>query len=183
LRDASIDDWRKVLDVNLKGVIYGSLLGYQQMARQGLGHIVNPASIEGLIPFPTTMSYVASKFAVMGLSQGMWVEGTDLGVKVSAVCPGLVRTAIFDSSPMINLDREEWMKAISVWERFAVTSEKCARKILEGVARNKPIIAITPIARVMWWLARLSPTFLMNFARKDFGKWRDKARIAKQAGS
>ena len=179
LRDVSIDDWRKVLDVNLNGVIYGSLLAYQQVARQGFGHIVNLASIEGLIPFPTTMSYVASKFAVMGLTQGMWVEGTDLGVKVSVACPGFVRTAIFDSSPMVNMEREEWMKAVSLWERFAVTPEECARKILKGVARNKPIITVTPIARVMWWLARISPTFLMNFARKDFGKWRDKARVVK----
>jgi NAD(P)-dependent dehydrogenase (short-subunit alcohol dehydrogenase family) len=178
LRDVTVDDWRKVLDVNLNGVIYGSLLAYQQMAKQGSGHIVNLASIEGLIPFPTTVSYVVGKFAVMGLSQGMWVEGTDLGVKVSAVCPGFVSTPIFDVSPMVNMKREEWMKAISVWERFAVTPEVCARKILKGVERNKPIITVTALARVMWWLARISPTFLMNFARKDYAKWRDKARVA-----
>ena len=55
LRDVTIDDWRKVLDVNLNGVLYGSLLAYQQMVKQGFGHIVNLASIEGLIPFPTTV--------------------------------------------------------------------------------------------------------------------------------
>ncbi|MGO8879635.1 MAG: SDR family NAD(P)-dependent oxidoreductase [Desulfomonilaceae bacterium] len=178
LRDVTIDDCRKVLDVNLNGVLYGSLLAYQQMAKQGFGHIVNLASIEGLIPFPTTVSYVMSKFAVMGLSQGMWVEGADLGVKVSAVCPGFVRTSIFDVSPVINMKREDWMKeGVSIWERFSVSSGECARKILKGVERNKPIITVSPIARVMWWLARVSPTFLMNFARKDFAKWRKKVRL------
>ncbi|MFZ0930471.1 MAG: SDR family oxidoreductase [Syntrophobacteraceae bacterium] len=177
LRDITVDDCRKVLDVDLNGVLYGSLLAYQQMAKQGFGHIVNLASVEGLIPFPTTLSYVAAKFAVMGLSQGMWVEGTDLGVKVSAVCPGFVRTPIFDVSPLVNMKREEWMKANSVWERLGVTPEECARKILRGVARNKSIITVTALARVTWWLARISPTFLMNFARKDFAKWRDKARL------
>ena len=177
MRDVTVDDWRKVLDVNLNGVLYGSLLAYRQMAKQGFGHIVNLASVEGLIPFPTTVSYVASKFAVMGLSQGMWVEGTDLGVKVSAVCPGFVRTPIFDVSPVVNMSREEWLKANSVWERFAVIPEECARRILKGVARNKPIIPVTALARVMWWLARISPTFLMKFARKDFAKWRHKVRL------
>ena len=67
-------------------------------------------------------------------------------------------------------------KALSRWERFAVSPESCARVILQGVKRNKPIITVTFMEKVMWWLARISPTFMMNFARKDFAKWRDKAR-------
>jgi len=177
LRDVTIDHWRKVLDVNLNGVVYGSLLAYQQMAKQGFGHIVNLSSIEGLLPFPTTASYVTSKFAVMGLSQSMWVEGADLGVKVSVACPGFVRTAIFDVSPMINMSREEWLKANSVWERFAVTPEKCAEIILKGVAKNKPIIMVTGLSHVMWRLSRLNPSFLLKTIRKNFGKWRRKARL------
>jgi len=178
LRDLTIEHWRPVLDVNLNGVVYGSLLGYRQMVKQGFGHIVNLSSIEGLIPFPTTASYVTSKFAVMGLSQSLYVEGADLGVKVSVVCPGFVRTAIFDVSPMINMSREEWLKANARWERFAVTPEKCAEIILKGVAKNKPIIMVTGLAQVMWRLARLNPSFLLNFIRKDFAKWRNKVRLS-----
>jgi hypothetical protein len=44
------------------------------------------------------------------------------------------------------------------------------------VEKNKPIITVTLMAKIMWWLTRISPTFIMNFARKDFNKWRDKAR-------
>ena len=178
LRDLTIEHWRPVLDVNLNGVLYGSLLAYRQMVKQGFGHIVNLSSIEGLIPFPTTASYVTSKFAVMGLSQSLYVEGADLGVKVSVVCPGFVRTAIFDVSPMINMSREEWLKANARWERFAVTPEKCAEIILKGVAKNKPIIMVTGLAQVMWRLARLNPSFLLNFIRKDFAKWRNKVRLS-----
>jgi short-subunit dehydrogenase len=177
VRDTTIDHWREVLDVNLNGVVYGSLLAYQQMVEQGSGHIVNLASVEGLMPFPTTVSYVTSKFGVMGLSEGMWVEGRDLGVKVSVVCPGFVSTAIFDVSPTVRLERHKWRESISLWERFAISPEGCARVILKGVEKNKPIITVTVMAKVMWWLTRISPTFIMNFARKDFNKWRDKARL------
>jgi NAD(P)-dependent dehydrogenase (short-subunit alcohol dehydrogenase family) len=178
LRDLTIEHWRPVLDVNLNGVLYGSLLAYRQMVKQGFGHIVNLSSIEGLIPFPTTASYVTSKFAVMGLSQSLYVEGADLGVKVSVVCPGFVRTAIFDVSPMINMSREEWLKANARWERFAVTPEKCAEIILKGVAKDKTIIMVTGLAQVMWRLARLHPSFLLKFIRKDFAKWRQKVRLS-----
>ena len=177
VRDSTIDHWRKVLDVNLNGVVYGSLLAYQQMVEQGSGHIVNLASVEGLMPFPTTVSYVTSKFGVMGLSEGMWVEGKDLGVKVSVVCPGFVSTPIFDVSDTVGVDRRKWREeGLSAWERFAISPEGCARVILKGVEKNKPIITVTFMAKVMWWLTRISPTFIMNFARKDFNKWRDKAR-------
>ncbi len=180
LRDQSIEQWRKVLNVNLHGVVHGSLLAYKQMLRQGGGHIVNISSIEGLIPFPATMSYVTSKFGVMGLSQSLWIEGKDLGVAVSAVCPGFIKTPIFETSPMVGYDRQQFLKALSVWERFGITPDKCAQAILDGVARNKAIIPVTFMARIMWWLGRLSPTFLMNLTRKDFKKWRDKVRGASE---
>ena len=176
VRDTTIDHWRKVLDVNLNGVVYGSVLAYQQMVKQGSGHIVNLASVEGLMPFPSTVSYVTSKFGVMGLSEGMWVEGKDLGVKVSVVCPGFVSTPIFDVSDTVGVERDKWKESLTPWERFAISPEGCAQVILKGVEKNKPIITVTFMAKVMWWLTRISPTFVMNFVRKDFNKWRDKAR-------
>ena len=178
VRDTTIDHWRKVLDVNLNGVVYGSLLAYQQMVKQGCGHIVNLASVEGLLPFPTTVSYVTSKFAVMGLSQGLYVEGGDLGVNVSVVCPGFVSTPIFDVSDTVGVERQRWRESISLWERFAISPEGCAKVILKGVEKKKPFITVTFIARVMWWLARISPSFILSFVRKDFSKWRDEARTS-----
>ncbi len=181
VRDQNIDHWRMVLDVNLNGVVHGSLLAYHQMVKQGSGHIVNVSSVEGLIPFPATVAYVTTKFGVMGLSEGLWIEGRDLGVKVSAVCPGFIKTPIFETSPMIGFDRKQFVKALSMWERFAISPEACAKVILKGVVAGKPIITVTPVARVMWWLGRISPVMMMNFARRDFNKWRDKARQPHQA--
>ncbi len=57
VRDCSIDDWRNVLDVNLFGVVNGVTAAYPLMVKQGFGHIINTASLEGLIPFPNSVSY------------------------------------------------------------------------------------------------------------------------------
>jgi NAD(P)-dependent dehydrogenase (short-subunit alcohol dehydrogenase family) len=178
IRDHSIEHWHKVLDVNLNGVIYGAVEAYKLMGRQGFGHIVNMSSMEGMTAFAGTASYVTSKFAVMGLSQSMWVEGTDLGVKVSVVCPGVIRTPIFDNAQYINTDKQEIIKSLEAYWKFSMSSEECARAILKGVAKNKLIIPITSLVRVLWWLVRISPKFVLNLTRMDFKKIRDKARIA-----
>jgi NAD(P)-dependent dehydrogenase (short-subunit alcohol dehydrogenase family) len=175
---SEIEHWRKVLDVNLNGVIYGSLTAYKIMAKQGFGHIVNMSSLEGLIPFPLTSSYVTSKFAVMGLSQSMWVEGRDLGIKVSAVCPGFIKTEIFDVSPFIAMDAVKWREANAKWEKFGITPEKCAKVILKGVAKDKAIIPVTLLAKVFWMLARIAPTFTLKTILNDFRPWREKVRVA-----
>jgi len=176
VRDTEIEDWRKVLSVNLDGVVHGSLLAYKQMVKQGSGHIVNVASVEGLLAFPLTVSYVTSKFGVVGLSQGLWIEGRDLGVDVSVVCPGWINTRIVSSGRFIRMDRERVMEALKLWVRFGISPEECARVTLRGVAKKKPIITVTGLARIMWWIARLSPTLVMNMARRDFGSWRFEAR-------
>ena len=147
------------------------------MVKQGNGHIVNLSSIEGMVPFPTTGSYVASKYAVLGLSQTMWVEGHSLGVKVSAVCPGFIKTPIFDVSQMIKIDRDKIMSQYETFQRLGITPEKCAEIILKGVAKNKPIIPVTGLAHFIWRLARLAPVGYMKFVRKDFEKWRNAVRI------
>jgi NAD(P)-dependent dehydrogenase (short-subunit alcohol dehydrogenase family) len=176
LLDMEIEHWRKVLDVDLNGVFYGSLAAYKLMAKQGFGHIVNLSSVEGLIPFPANSAYVASKYAVLGLSQTMWVEGGGLGVNVTAVCPGYVKTPIFDVTPVINIDRSKVLEQYKVWEKFGVTPEECAGIILKGVAKNKPIILVSKMAHIMWRFARLRPILTMKLIRRDFEKWRNKVR-------
>ena len=177
-RDMELEHWRKVLDVNLDGVFHGSLLAFKQMVKQGFGHIVNLSSVEGMVPFPTTGSYVASKYAVLGLSQTMWVEGHSLGVKVSAVCPGFIKTPIFDVCKMVNIDRDKIMSQYETFQKFGITPEKCADVILKGVAKNKPIIPVTGLAHIMWRMARLAPVTLMKSVRRDFDKWRYTVRTA-----
>ena len=98
--EATLDLWRRIIDVNLWGVIYGIHAALPIMRRQGGGHIVNTASFAGLVPPAYESLYCTTKHAVVGLSESLRFELGDDGIHVSVVCPGPVATAIFgEQSP------------------------------------------------------------------------------------
>ena len=172
-RDLTLDHWRRVIDVNLMGVVHGTHLCYQHMTRQGHGHIVNIASLAGLVPFPTNAPYAATKHAVVGLTLSLRTEGEALGVKVSAVCPGFIASNIFSATPFINVDREALLKAMPF---KPIDTRDAAASILAGVARNDAVIAFPGYARFLWRLYRLWPALINMLGRRQIADLR-KARI------
>lgn len=172
VRDVELGDWQNVLKVNLDGVIHGVVSAYPIMVEQGFGHIVNTASIEGLAPFPSTVSYVASKHAVVGLSTSLRVEGADLGVKVSVVCPGYIKTRIFEDSKFVGMDVRKEIEKVPNW--FGITPDECAKRILRGVERNRAIIPITPMAWTLWTLMRVSPGLVIALMRRQLRRSRER---------
>ena len=90
----ALDDWNDVFDVNLRGVVHGIQAVYPIMIQQHSGHIVNTASMAGLVASPGAASYTASKHAVVALSKALRVEAERHGVQVSVLCPGVIRTPI-----------------------------------------------------------------------------------------
>ncbi len=163
-RDLSAADWRRVIEINLMGVIHGVAAAYPLMVEQGFGHIVNTASVAGLIGCPTATPYAASKYAVVGLSTSLRCEAADLGVKVSVVCPGFVDTAIYESAQVVNADRRKVYGMIPV---KMMAAHKAARAILRGVAKNRAVI-VFPFThgRLPWWLHRLHPALLAPFGNR-----------------
>jgi NAD(P)-dependent dehydrogenase (short-subunit alcohol dehydrogenase family) len=73
------------------------------MARQGFGHIVNTSSVAAFAPAPGNAPYCTAKHALVGLSLSLRLEGVDLGVKVSCVCPGFVRTNVYQNAEVVNM--------------------------------------------------------------------------------
>jgi NAD(P)-dependent dehydrogenase (short-subunit alcohol dehydrogenase family) len=138
-RDLTLGQWRRVLDVDLYGVLYGTLAAYPIMVKQGFGHIVNTSSAAGLLPQPLNAPYSTAKHAVVGLSLSLRLEGADLGVKVSTVCPGYVRTQIFENMVLVNLPPE--LAYRTPGRIKMVEADRAARAILDGVARNQAVIA------------------------------------------
>ena len=163
-RDLELSHWRSVIEVNLMGVVHGAHAAYRQMAKQGNGHIVNIASLAGLVPFPTNAPYAASKHAVVGMSLSLRTEGEELGVKVSAVCPGFIETGIFAATPFINADPAQVMKEIPF---KPIPATEAAEQILDGVRRNLPIISFPGYARFLWRLYRWWPGVLDVLGRKQ----------------
>ena len=173
LRDVTMEHWRRIVEVNLLGVAYGTTAAYGVMARQGFGHIVNTASLGGLIPSPALSLYAATKYAVVGFSTSLREEAASLGVKVSVVCPGLVRTNIPDRTTYLNVGKEEYLARLP-W-RWMMDPSKAAKAILRGVARNRAIIVCPGHVRVLWWCYRLWPplfTPLFRGSLREFRKLR-----------
>jgi len=172
-RDLSVDHWHKSIDVNLWGVIYGAISSYQIMVKQGSGQIVNISSLAGLIPVPKEIPYCTGKWAVVGFTNSLRIEGADLGIKVNLVCPGIMHTPIHDKTPWINVDKEDMIQPKLI--KYFMAPDKAAKIILRGIGRNKPVIIFPFYARFIWWLYRFSPTiFQFGFKRlmRDFRKKR-----------
>jgi len=174
--DHTLEDWHTTLDINLRGVIHGIHAAYPIMQRQGFGHIVNTASLAGLIPVPLEVAYVASKYAVVGLSTTLRAEAKAHGVKVSVVCPGFIDTSIlFEHSNIKYADkmgltsREDVKRILPV---KAMDVDKAALVIAKGVSRNQAIIVITPHAKVLYILNRLSPGLFQQILKLHLRNWR-----------
>ncbi|MEA2600483.1 MAG: hypothetical protein QOF89_1475 [Acidobacteriota bacterium] len=167
-----LDHWRRVIDVNLWGVIHGATAAYAHMVRQGSGHIVNVASLAGLGGMALGSPYATSKFGVVGLSLTLRAEGADLGVKVSAVCPGYIKSAIFDNGTYVDATREGMLALIPF--KF-LDVDVAVRKILRGVERNQPILVFPFYGRLLWWLTRLRPQIAVNVNRKTAQAFRRRA--------
>jgi NAD(P)-dependent dehydrogenase (short-subunit alcohol dehydrogenase family) len=163
VRDMTDDQWKKIVDINLMAVLSGTLAAYRLMVRQGFGHIVNTASLAGLIPVPTETAYCLTKYGVVGLSTSLRSEGAALGVKVSVVCPGFVRTPIIDNYIPAGLDPAELSK---IQPRKMTDVADAARIILSGVARNKAIILVGPDAHIAWRLYKVWPGLVEFFGRR-----------------
>lgn len=99
--DLPLEQWHEMFDTNVTGLFYATRLALPSMKKQGLGHIVNIASIAGLEGYQQVSGYCATKFAVRGFSDALYKEVRDFGVKVTCVYPGSVKTDFFRHSENI----------------------------------------------------------------------------------
>ncbi|MEM8608080.1 MAG: SDR family oxidoreductase [Myxococcota bacterium] len=155
-----LDDWFDVFNVNLRGVVHGVHAVYPLMCRQGSGHIINTASMAGLIPSGEAVSYATTKHAVVGLSKALRLEAGLHGVRVSALCPGVVRTPILTAGKFGRLNMRDGAetKVLELWERLRpMDVDVFAKKALRAIDRNRPIIIEPAHWRLFYLLERVSP--------------------------
>ena len=164
-RETSLDDWNRLIDVNLRGVVHGVAAAYPVMARQGAGHIVNTASVAGLTATPAMIAYAATKHAVVGLSLTLRAEAAPRGVRVSVVCPGLVDTPITQAAKIIGPTRE---RVVAELPFKLHSSDRLAEVVLRGIRRNRAVIPFTTPGRISWWLHRLSPSLASRLATRFY---------------
>ncbi|MFI5677064.1 SDR family oxidoreductase [Streptomyces cellulosae] len=170
--DTTPEDWKKVLDVNLWGVIHGCRLFGKQMAERGQGgHIVNTASAAAYQPSRALPAYSASKAAVLMLSECLRAELAGRGIGVSAICPGLVNTGITSTARFVGVDAAEEKRRRQRTARLYglrnYPPEKVADAVLRAVVRNQAVVAVTPEARGARLLSRITPGALRAIARLE----------------
>ncbi|MBS2969812.1 SDR family oxidoreductase [Metabacillus sp. KIGAM252] len=94
LKNDLVDQWEKMVDVNIKGVLFGVHAVLPGMLEAGRGHVVNVSSVAGHEVFPTSAVYSATKYAVRALSMGMEKELAETAIKVTNISPGAVQTEL-----------------------------------------------------------------------------------------
>ena len=97
MQELKIDEWERMVDVNIKGVLYGIAAGLPIMKAQGSGHFINVSSIGGHAVYPTAAVYCATKYAVRAISEGLRQEQLDGDIRVTIISPGVVESELAES--------------------------------------------------------------------------------------
>lgn len=170
--DTTVEDWRRVIDVNLWGVIHGCRLFGEQMREHGEGgHIVNIASAAAYLPQRGLPAYATTKSAVLMLSECLRAELAEHGIGVTAVCPGFVHTNITATTRFVGVDaateKRHQAEVTKVYARRNYPPERVAAQIVRAVERNTALAPVTLEARIGLLMSRLTPGLLRTVARHD----------------
>lgn len=158
IRDTTPEMWKEILDIDLSGVYYGISSIYPIMIRQKSGHIINICSAWGLTPFPLMSAYSAAKHGVFALSSILAIEASEYGIHVTTVCPGNIDTPHHDRLLYIGYDKAR----IRAKGSRPMDAAKCARIILDGVARRKRTIVLQASLKTAWLAYRLMPRLYLR---------------------
>lgn len=162
-----VEDWQRVINVNLLGVAYGMQAFAPRMLEQGSpASIINTASMLGIIPGAKIAPYCASKYGVVGLSESLNAELAPRGIRVSAICPGIINTPIVAAATMRGETAALQGKAVSYYAKRGASPDEVAEAVLQTIKRPRLIV---PVPRrqvsVPYLLHRLSPRLLQPIAR------------------
>ena len=140
IQDGVIDDWERMIDTNIKGLLYITRLVAPIMVEQNSGHIINISSIAGKETYPMGNVYCASKYAVQSLTQGMRLDMLKHNIKVSSVCPGAVETEF----SIVRFKGDE-QKADKVYEGFIPLYAKDIAETILFILTRPPHVNIDDI--------------------------------------
>lgn len=168
IEDTTVEDWQRVIGVNLLGVAYGVQAFVPRLLGQGRpAVIVNTASEAGLIPIARMAPYCASKFGVVGMSESLDAELKPRGIRVIAVCPGIINTPIISQGIMRGQLGEDQKKVVAFYEKFGASPESVAKTVLAAIDRPRLIVP-APRSHVTlpYLLHRVSPRLAQPLARQ-----------------
>jgi NAD(P)-dependent dehydrogenase (short-subunit alcohol dehydrogenase family) len=163
----TIEDWQRVIGVNLLGVAYGVQAFVPRMLHQGRpASVINTASMAGIVPTAKMAPYCASKYGVVGLSEALNAELSGRGIHVSAICPGIIDTAIVATGIVRGDMAAIHGKATEFYSKRGASPDEVAQAVLRTIANHRLIVPV-PRRQVTlpYLLHRLSPRLAQPLAR------------------
>jgi NAD(P)-dependent dehydrogenase (short-subunit alcohol dehydrogenase family)/pimeloyl-ACP methyl ester carboxylesterase len=165
-------EWRRIVDINLLGVVHGCrLFGCAMVERGEGGQIVNTASAAAFMPSTALPAYSTTKAAVLMLSECLRAELAPSGIGVTAVCPGFIATNITRAAQYVGrptADQERVREQVTrAYQRRNFTPEQVADEIIAAIGADLPIAIVTPEAKLMRAISRLSPRLARRLARLE----------------
>ena len=177
IRDMEIEHYNRVLQVNLHGMINCALPVFKTMCERKNGHIINIASIAGLLPVMALNSpYLVSKHAAVAFSQALKMEGKQLGVKVTTVCPGFVATNIVEGVEYLNCKTDVKKKGAETISK-GIPPNTAAILILKSVVNNKNRLIFPKGFKLYYKLVKLFPAIDKAMSRKFLRDFRNNDRL------
>ena len=157
LKDTTEQDWEWLVDINFWAPIRltNELLPHMIERRQG--HIVTTASVAGLIGASMLGAYSVTKFGMVGYSEALRAEVSQYGIKVSAVCPGVVRTGLVDTIKVPGVKGGLGHYVDRFFGLVGLNQQEAGKHIVKGIRQNKGYILIAREAKPLWYLKRISP--------------------------
>ncbi len=153
--EAPLDDWDWIIDINLMGVVRGCRQFSALFKKQGYGHIVNVASIAGLIHSPEMNSYNVTKAGVVALSDTLRSELRPFHISVSVVCPGFFQTNLTENTRSPNPKIASVINKL--FSKSKINADDIAKIVYESVAAEKFFILPHKDFAAIWYLKRMSP--------------------------
>lgn len=153
-----LETWQEIIQTNLMGPIHGVVAFLPRMLKQdGRAHIVNTASVAGLLGLPGLSAYCASKFGVVGLTEALAVEVDPDKVRMHAICPGIIATNIVKDSKMLVMGAANQDGACDFYQRHGHDPARVADDVLTAISRNRLIqLSAAGPYGWLWRLKRLS---------------------------
>jgi short-subunit dehydrogenase len=139
----TLEDWERIIGINLWGVIYGCHFFLPYLKEQaGDAHIINLSSMVAFMGPPEQTSYSTTKSAIKGFSESLWAELHGEGVGVTVVHPGAIRTAIMDEALKSAEDQDAFARTKALVDKMAMPVDKAAKKILKAVKKDRMRVVI-----------------------------------------
>lgn len=167
LEHIQTNDFQDAMAIHFWGPLYATFTAVAYMRRQAFGRIINITSIGGEVAIPHLLPYTASKFAMLGLSDGLRAELSKAGISVTTVTPGLMRTGSHVNALFKGRHRQEyaWFSIFAALPLVSIDVNRAARQIIAAGRYGDPHLVITLPARILIVLNHVFPGLVAGIAK------------------